>query len=262
MTAPGAGRDPRLSVAIIAHNEEERLPACLESLRELAGEIVVVDTLSTDRTGAIAAAAGARVERRALDGFGATKQFAVDCTSGPWVLSIDADERVSATLAQEIRRVIAAPDAAAGYELRRRTVFLGRRMRHSGLNHDWVLRLYRRDAGRFTNAVVHERIEVRGPVERLPGWLEHETTRTLAEYVAKLERYAALGRDGLAARGERYHWWDALRLPINWLLYVVVRLGILDGVPGLIWAAGSAYHSWRKRDLLRERPAAGPAAPR
>lgn len=251
---------PLLSAAIIARNEEERLPACLASLRGLADEIVVVDTLSTDRTVEIAAAAGARVERRALDGFGPTKQHAVDRTGGAWVLSIDADERVSPALAADIRRALTAPQAAAGYEIRRRTVFLGRPMRFCGLNDDWVLRLFRRDAGRFTEARVHERVVVQGAVERLSGVLEHETTRSVRDYVEKLERYAALGADALAARGERYHWWDVARLPLNWLLYLVVRLAFLDGVPGLIWAAGSAYHSWRKRDLLREHPAAGPRA--
>jgi hypothetical protein len=174
---------------------------------------------------------------------------------------VDADERVTPALADAIRRVVASPEAAEGYALRWRGFFLGRRMRFGGFGREWVVKLFKRDAGRFTAARIHEHVDVRGRVGRLRGALEHHSVRTVGEYAEKLERYASLHAQDLAARGVRYHWWDAARLPVNFLLFLVLRLGILDGVPGVIWAAGSAYHSWRKRDLLRATPAAGPAAP-
>jgi len=253
---------PRLSVAIIARDEEQRLPACLASVQGLADEVVVVDTMSRDRTGELARAAGARVEQLPFEGFGPTKQRAVDATRGPWVLSLDADERVSPELAAQIRRVVSDPDAADGYALRWQAYFLGRRMRFGGFGSEWVVKLFKRDAGRFTQVPLHEHVEVRGRVGRLTGPLEHHSIRTMREYAGKLERYAATNAVSLAARGVRYRWWDPLRLPVNFLLYYVVRLGFLDGMAGTIWAAGSAYHSWRKRDLLRRSPAAGPAAAR
>lgn len=253
---------PRLSVAIIARDEEERLPACLASVRGLADEIVVIDTMSRDRTGELARAAGARVERCQFEGFGPTKQRAVDATRGPWVLSLDADERVSPELAAEIRGAVTGPAAADGYALRWRTYFLGRRMRFGGFGSEWVVKLFKRDSCRFTQVPLHEHVEVRGRVERLTGPLEHHSIRTIGEFTDKLERYAAMHAETLAARGVRYRWWDSLRLPVNFLLLYVVRLGFLDGMAGVIWAAGSAYHSWRKRDLLRRAPAAGPAAAR
>jgi glycosyltransferase involved in cell wall biosynthesis len=248
----------RLSATLIVRNEEERLPACLASLAGLADEIVVVDTGSTDRTPAVAIAAGAILHRHPLIGFGPTKQLAVAGATGDWVLSIDADERVTPPLAAEIRRVIASPDAAAGYEIPRRSWFLGRRMRFGGSQSDRVLRLFRRGAGHFTDAVVHERVEVEGRVERLTGVLDHDTIRTMAEFRAKIERYAALRAEEMARRGRRYRWWDVFRLPVNFFVFLFVRLSILDGARGVIWAAGSAYHSWRKYDLLRPRPAGGP----
>lgn len=256
-----AGRgSPRLSVTIIARDEEDRLPDCLASLGDLADEIILIDTGSTDQTATIAAAAGAMVERHPLEGFGPTKQRAVDRATGDWILSIDADERLTAALREEIRRVVSGPDSAEGYELRRQSWFLGRRMRFSGMSRDHVLRLFKRHAGRFTDAAVHERVEVRGRVGRLNEPMEHHTIRSLAEFRAKIERYAALRAVEMAARGVRYRWWDILRIPVNFVVFLVVRLCVLDGVPGVIWAAGSAYHSWRKYDLLRPRPAGGPPA--
>ena len=253
---------PRLSVAIIARDEEQRLPACLASVRGLADEIVVIDTMSQDRTAELARAAGARVEQHPFEGFGPTKQRAVDATHGPWVLSLDADERVSLELAAQIRRVVSGADAADGYALRWQGYFLGRRMRFGGFGSEWVVKLFRRESGRFTQAPLHEHVEVHGRVERLTGPLEHHSIRTMREFADKLERYAAMHAESLAARGVRYRWWDPLRLPVNFILFYVVRLGFLDGMAGVIWAAGSAYHSWRKRDLLRPAPAAGPAVMR
>lgn len=249
---------PRLSVAIIAKNEAERLPACLASVRDLADEIVVLDTLSTDGTPDIARAAGARVERAAFEGFGITKQRAVEMAGGDWVLSLDADERVSGPLAAAIRDMLSSSDAADGYELRWNPIFLGRSMRFGSLQRQWVTKLFRGGRGRFTPVRVHERLVVDGRVARLPGDLDHDTCRSLADYARKLEWYASLRAADLRERGVRYHWWDAARLPLNFVWDAVFRLGALDGIPGLIYAAGSAYHSWRKRDLLRDRPAAGP----
>lgn len=258
MTRSGQAGAPRLSATIIARDEADRLPACLDSLRGLADEIVLVDTGSTDATAAIAAAAGAIVERRPLTGFGPTKQHAVDRATGSWILSIDADERLTPALQEEIRSVVARADSADGYELRRQSWFLGRRMRFSGMAHDYVLRLFRRGAGRFTDAAVHERVEVTGRVGRLDAPMEHHTIRSLAEYREKIERYATLRAAEMAARGVRYRWWDILRLPVNFVVFLLVRLSILDGVPGIVWAAGSAYHSWRKHALLRRDPNAAP----
>ncbi len=249
---------PRLSVAIIAKDEEERLPACLASVRDLADEIVVVDTLSNDRTPEIARQAGARVEHRRFEGFGATKQMAVELTTGDWVLSLDADERVSPDLAAAIRAAVAATDAADAYQVRWNPVFLGRSMRFGSLRREWVVKLFRRGRGRFTAERIHEHVVVDGRIGRLTGPLDHDTCRSITDYLYKLEWYATLRAQDLRERGVRYRWWDGLRLPVNFILNAVLRLGVLDGVPGLVYAAGSAYHSWRKRDLLRERPAAGP----
>jgi glycosyltransferase involved in cell wall biosynthesis len=261
VTGPAGTARPRLSVTIIARDEEDRLPACLDSLAGIADEVILLDTGSTDGTVSVAEAAGARVERGTLDGFGPAKQRAVDDATGDWVLSIDADERLTPALRAEIVHAITSPQGHDGYELRRQSWFLGRRMRFGGMAHDHVLRLFRRAAGRFTDAAVHERVVVRGTVGRLSAPLEHHTIRSRAEFRSKIERYAALRAREMAARGIRGHWWDILRLPATLFVFLVVRLSLLDGPRGVLWAAGSAYHSWRKYDLLRERPLAGPPWP-
>jgi glycosyltransferase involved in cell wall biosynthesis len=247
---------PRLSAVVITLNEERRIGQCLEGLSGLADEIVVLDTMSADRTMEIARSKGARVERAAFEGFGLTKERALGLATGEWVLSIDADERMTPGLAAEIRRAIAAPNAADGYWIRREVYYPGRRMRFGGLGNDWALRLFRRGRGRFTPALVHERVEVTGATARLGGVVAHHSCATFAEHLAKVERYASLRSEELAARGRLYRSSDLLRIPVEFLLRAVFRLGVLDGTAGLVYAAVSAYAKWlRYAKLLDRAPA-------
>ena len=151
---------PRLSAIIIALNEAGNIADCLDTL-SFCDERIVVDGGSTDATAQIAQGKGARVMSHPFEGFGAQKGFALSLATGDWVLSIDADERVSAALAQEIRNAIAAGLADA-YELPRRSSFCGRLMDHSGWAPDYVLRLFRRDKAYFSADLVHERVVCNG----------------------------------------------------------------------------------------------------
>src|SRR6185312_4713762 len=202
---------PRLSAFLITRNEAVDVGACLEGLKGLADEIVVVDDHSTDDTAALCRAAGAKVLTRSLDGFAAQKQFALDQTSGDWALSIDADERLPAALADEIRSILDGPPGPAAYEIRRRFYFLGKPLRFGGLGSDWVLRLFKRGRGRFRPVRVHESIEIDGPRGRLRTPLEHYSYATLQEYEEKCSRYTALAARDLWSRGRRFAWWDHLR---------------------------------------------------
>src|SRR5262249_16226837 len=130
-------------------NEARDLPGCLESLKGLADEIVVVDSESTDATPALARQWRAKVFTRKFEGFGTQKQYALDQCTGDWLLSIDADERVTPQLAKEIKNTIAQPEAADGYYLCRNMYFLGHRLRFGGVGHDRVLRLFKRGKGRY-----------------------------------------------------------------------------------------------------------------
>ena len=248
--------DIRLSVTLITHNESRHIAACLKSVA-FADEWVVVDSGSTDGTREIAEAMGARVVKtNDWPGFGVQKNRALDLARGRWVLSIDADERVSDALAERIRTVIQNDHAADGYELSRVSRFCGQWMRHGDWNPDRVLRLFRRERGRFTDDLVHERLQVAGPVERLAGDLLHDTMPTLDDALDKLNRYSsgraldkvkAGGQGGLgAALGHGL--WAFLRC------YLLKR-GFLDGRLGFVLAvyqAEGTYYRYLKMGLLTQ----------
>ena len=243
---------PQLSVFIITKNEARDITACLESLRDLADEIVVVDDHSTDETVSLCRQQRARVFARSLDGFGAQKQFALEQTTGDWAFSIDADERVSPALAREIRSVVDSNPPQAGFEVRRNFYFLGRLLRHGGLGRDWVLRLIRRGQGRFRNVRVHERLEVDGEIRRLTHPLEHYSYANLEEYVEKCNHYTSLATQDLWHRGRRFSWLDHLRPAWELFARVALRGAWLDGQPGLMYAALSAHAAWLRAVKLWE----------
>ena len=239
-----ATRPVRLSAVLITRNEETNLPGCLASLSGLVDEIVIVDSESTDRTVAVAEAAGARVVRHRFGGFGAAKQRALDLAVGTWVLSIDADERVTPALADEIRRLLDSESACSGYLVRRDVFFLGKRLRFGGMGNDWVLRLFRRAGARFSLSPVHEHVEIAGRAARLHAPLEHHAYRSLAEHVEKMNRYTDIQAQMKSERGVRYRNWMWVRLPWEVFARCVLRLGLLDGTAGVVFATMSAYSAW------------------
>ncbi|HTU01957.1 MAG TPA: glycosyltransferase family 2 protein, partial [Candidatus Sulfotelmatobacter sp.] len=195
---PGAQRAP-LSVAVITLNEEHNIGPCLDSVR-WADEVVVCDSGSSDRTVAIAAGKGARTFEDPWRGFADHKALAVGRCGQPWVLVLDADERVPEPLRIEIESVLAHP-TADGYTVARRNYFLGAWIRHGGWYPDRSLRLFRRERGRFVPRRVHEMVQVDGPVEALVQPLEHYTYRSVAEFLQRMERYAGLAAEELHAAG-------------------------------------------------------------
>ncbi len=182
---------PTLSVIVITKNEAHNIEACLRSVA-FADEWVIVDSASTDGTRERAQQLGARViVTEDWPGFGAQKNRALALAQGPWVLSIDADERVSAELASSIRAVVDGAGGAVAYELDRLSSFCGQWMRHGDWYPDRVLRLFRRGAGRFSDDLVHERLIVDGTIARLPGRLLHHTMGSLADALDKMNRYSS-----------------------------------------------------------------------
>jgi len=240
----GPGR-PTLSAVVITKNESAHIAACLESVA-FADEVVVLDSGSTDDTREIARALGARVECTAdWPGFGPQKNRALDLATCDWVLSIDADERVTPELASEIRAALAAP-AAAGYEIPRLSDFCGRFIRHSGWWPDYVLRLFRRDAGRFTDALVHERVVLReGAPARLRSHFLHYPYADMAALINKVNRYSSDAAAMMYARGRRatvpaavgHGCWTFVRI-------YLLRRGFLDGGHGLVLAVTAAAGSF------------------
>jgi len=245
----------KLSVVVITKDEEAAIGRCLDSVR-WADEIVVLDSGSTDRTVEIAREHGARVEVSAdWPGFGPQKNRALALAGGEWVLSLDADEWVPEDLAAEIRAAIVSPDGHAGFELPRSSSFCGREMRHSGWWPDHILRLFRRDAARFSEDIVHERVLLDGRVGRLTRPLRHESFVSLHEVVDKMNRYSTAGAQMRVMRGKGGSVGGAVARGLwAFLRTYVLRAGFLDGREGFVLAVANAegtYYRYLKAWLAR-----------
>ena len=248
----------KLSVILITRDEEHDLAACLESVRELEPEIVVIDSGSTDRTREIARGFTPRVFERPFTDYASQKQVALDRASGEWVLSLDADERATPELREEIRSLLqggaegGAGEGIAGYEIPFRVRFMGRVLRFGGLGSEQHLRLFRREAGRFVGGLLHEGIEVRGRTARLRGRIEHIPYRDLDEYLSKMRLYTSYAAQKRLEEGRRFTPLHHI-LPL-WEFFqrTVLRLGLHDGTAGLAWAGLSSFHTWLKYMKLRE----------
>jgi len=259
-----------LSVVIVTHNEEANLPRTLASVRSLVskgkGEIIVVDSGSTDRTVEIAKSYGARVFVEEWKGYAAQKNSAIDKAIGDWILSLDADEEVEARVSEHIRHMILGEarqsvrngvpvEAVAviasnvdGFWLNRKNHFLGRWIRHGGFWPDPKLRLFRRGSGRFEDRLVHEDVNLKGKVGTLGGALLHHSYPRLADYIDHMNRYSSLGAEMANARHARgFSLIDIVVRP--WATFVYnyfFRLGFLDGREGLLLHLYHAvYVSWK-----------------
>ena len=245
---------PQLSAILITFNEAHNLADCLTSLQGLADEIVIVDNGSRDGTLDIAAQFGARVVRTDdWPGFGPQKNRALDAATGEWVLSIDADERVTPALADEIRAVIAGKDVAA-YEIPRLSWYCGRFMRHSGWYPDPVLRLFQRGRARFSDDLVHERLLPQDAVRRLQNHLLHYSFMNFSQVLEKVDRYSTASAQQMFARGRRATLLGAVARGLwAFVRTYVLRRGFLDGPQGFALAVSNAqgtYYRYLKLWLL------------
>ena len=254
-----------LSVVIITLDEEENLARTLKSVeglvRDLGGEIIVVDSGSTDRTLEIARSFGAKVFVEEWKGYAAQKNSAFAKAGGAWVLSLDADEELDPLLAAQIsalqlgpahmpKKICATLNASEGFQplgywIARKNLFLGRWIKHGGFWPDRKLRLFRRDAGKVKESAVHETITVSGPTGTLKGALIHHAYPTLDSYIEHMNRYSSLGAQMAGPRA--FSLLDiCIRPRLTFFYNYFLRLGFLDGREGLLLHLyHSAYVSWK-----------------
>lgn len=252
----------RLSVIVITQDEARNIEACLRSVA-FADEIVVVDSGSTDNTVNLAAALGAQVHTRSdWSGFGVQKNRALALATGEWVLSIDADERVTPQLQRQIEQAMVAP-AFDVYEFPRLSSYCGQAIRHSGWYPDRVKRLFRRGVATFSDDLVHERLITDAPAGRLGADLLHESFTSFESVLEKMNHYSSAGAKGLMAKGRRGSLASALGHGLwAFLRTYVFRLGFLDGRMGLVLAISNAegtYYRYLKLWLLHRGEPASPS---
>ncbi|HET9480903.1 MAG TPA: glycosyltransferase family 2 protein [Candidatus Polarisedimenticolia bacterium] len=223
-----------ISVIVPTFNEEENIRECLESVA-WADEILVVDSFSTDGTLAIAREFTDRVLQREYVNSASQKNWAIPQAKHRWVMVVDADERVTPGLREEIRALLSAGPSHSGYVIRRVNHFLGRRIRHGGWARDRVLRFWDRTKGGYQEKEVHADVEVDGPVAELKHPLNHITFRSWDSYLHKIDRYTSWGADEYLKKGKRASALDLVTRPAaRFFKRYIVQLGFLDGIPGLM----------------------------
>lgn len=233
----------KLSVVISAFNEEKKIEDCLKSLK-FADEIIFVDNSSTDKTVRIARKYTDKIFIRPNNSMlNINKNFGFSKASGDWILSLDADERVSKELEEEIKKVV---DGAAvnGYWIPRKNIIFGKKMKHAGWYPDYQLRLIRRGKGEFPEEHVHEMIEVKGQTERLDNPIVHYNYDTVFQFTQKLVNVYALNEaEQMLKKGYKFAWQDAIRMPLKeFLSRFFAREGYKDGFHGLMLSILMAFY--------------------
>lgn len=243
----------KISAIIITRNEERNIGECLASI-PFVDEVIVVDSGSLDGTEAICRGdSRVRWFSEPWKGFGPQKNSALDKAGNDWILSIDADERVSPELAGEIAALPLAGPGPDAYRIPRRSFFGKRWVRHGGWYPDHTIRLWRRGAGRFVDRSVHEVVKVDGAVGTLRSDLLHHTYMDTADFVERMNRYSTLGAVELRKKGARGSRFDLLfRPPFTFFRMYVLRRGFLDGALGFRLAVLYAMYTFLKYAKLRD----------
>lgn len=243
---------PPISATIITHNESANISRAIRSL-DIADEILVVDSGSTDDTVKIASALGARTIAHSWEGFAAQKALAVSQAAHDWILSLDADEELNEEARAAIRKWKESSPTVGAYRFARRARYLGRWILHSGWYPDWKIRLFHRNQAHWAGDYVHESVVANGTVETLPGEILHYTCDSLDDHRKRIEVYTDLAAREMFERG------NSAGMASRWLAPVWVfvntyffRLGVLDGVPGLLIAWMAARYVRRKYVKLHQ----------
>lgn len=239
-------KHPKITALAITLNEAEVLPDFLKSL-DFVDEILIVDSFSTDDTVAIAKQfEKVTVFERAFDNFSSQKNFAISKASNEWVLFFDPDEEITTEVKNEILETLKNPKADA-YYIRRQLYFMSKKIKYSGFQTDWVVRLFKKDCGTYNGDLVHEVLEIEGTTAKLKTRVPHHTYKSFDDYTGKLHRYSRLQAQMLYEKKKRPKLSHFFFRPFYrfWHQYLL-RLGILDGKEGFILAYINAFSVFKR----------------
>lgn len=243
----------KIAVVIITHNEEKRIEAALKSVTDIASEIVVVDSYSTDETVKIAKKYTDHVILREWTNFADQKNFGNAETTSPWILSLDADERVSEELREEILQLKSSEQECSAFSMPRRAFYLGRWIRHSGWYPDRKIRLFRKEKARWEGEYVHEALVVAGEVRKLHGDLHHFTYDNIRDHIERINTFSDLGAHKLYAQKKKCRWYQlAINPSLLFLKSYFWRGGFLDGFAGFVISVLHGYSIFIRYAKLKE----------
>ena len=239
-------KKPGISLFMIVKNEAHHIGPCLQSVRALVDEIIVVDSFSTDDTVKRAEQFGANVYQKPFENFTDQKNEALSKVTRQWALSLDADEVLTPELAAEIQQAV-SDEKLDGYELPRVNDFLGKRMKHSGIKKEYILRLVRTEKARFEGGKVHEKLTVQGNTGRLKNVFVHHPYDDIETYFEKFNKYTTLAAQTLYQNDKRVCLLRVLlTVPFEFSRRYFLKAGFLDGMRGLIWASFSCFYVFVK----------------
>jgi len=240
-----------VSIIIITHNEERNIADCLDSVK-WAGEVVVVDSHSTDHTRELSLERGANVYVESWKGYAAQKNSALDKAEKTWVLSLDADERVTPELVDEMREALNRNNGTDGYSIPRKNHFAGHWIRYGGWFPDRTMRFFRRSRGRFEERAVHEKLVIQGKTAGLQNPILHYTYRDVSDFLRRSDRYSTLSAQEYAKKRTT----GPLRMlghaMYTFLDMYVIKLGFLDGYYGFLLACLYSHYTFSKYAKLKE----------
>ncbi len=236
-----------ITVLTLIPNAGDRLPRCLQSVRWADDLFCVVDPKTIDGSDDVAKQYSKHVVTHEYVNAAAQRNWAIPQIRTEWTLVLDADEWVSDELAARIRAIAADPESKDGYDIRRRSYFLGKLMNHCGWERDYNLRLFRTAKGHYLQRRVHSRVVVDGSVGRIDEPMYHDTYRTFEEYFATLQRFTSWGAQDAYEAGKRARWTDVtLRPVLRFFKMYVIRQGFRDGFHGAVLCGFGAFSVFTK----------------
>jgi len=242
-----------ISAVIITYNEEKRLEPAIKSLDGIAEEIIVVDRYSDDDTVKIAKKYTNCVFQRKWTNFADQKNFANSKAKFSWILSLDADERLSPKLKEELLQVKEQELGCSGFSMPREVFYLGRWIRHSGWYPDRKIRLFQKERARWEGEYVHEKLLIEGEVKKLRGSIHHFTYRNIADHLRRINTFSDLGAQKLYAQNKKCRWYHLLFLPFfRFLRAFFLKAGFLDGFAGFVISVLDSYSVFTRYAKLKE----------
>lgn len=243
----------KLTVSMITLNEEKILSQTLTSVKEIADEIIMVDSGSTDKTKEIALSFGAKIIEQKWLGYGKQRNVAIENASNEWILNIDADEEISSELLQKIKDIKSKKVKGEVFEINFTSVCFGKKLKYGGWSNSYHIRLFKKSSGRFNDNVVHEEFITEKKIYKLKEKIFHHSYLSLEDYFYKFNRYTTEGAIDYYKKGKKSSILQIIFNPIyKFVKMYIIRLGFLDGIEGFIIASTSAMYSMVKYFKLRE----------